>query len=214
MPRRLSAVAVSALVFLLVALLAACHDEIPVQREADQSAAAQAPYSNSDWPWTPGNRQPSEALNWGVSEQGADLRFVHVSHSVNTAGGLAWDGVDFTIDCFDGSVRTLSLSGLPWPGQNRATLLISLDDQSPRMEDVLLNRYTTYGPHYPAGEQASTQLDDSRWYEPLRSAKTLTIMLADSEMDPVVFDLTRLFGTPLQNEIDECTLPTDGWRSR
>ena len=199
---------------ILITLFAACHDEIPVQRDTDRSAAAQVPDSNSDWPWTPGNRQPSAILNWGVSEQSAGLRSVYVSYSVNPAGGQPWHGVDFTLSCVDGTVRTLSLSRLPWTGQSRATLLISLNGQSSRTEDVFLYRYTTYGPDDPSGEQASTQLDDSRWYEPLQSAKTLTIMLADSEMDPVAFDLTRLFGTPLQDEIDECTLPTAGWRSR
>jgi|GEM_PF-2246270 len=61
---------------MLVALLAACHDEIPVQREAALSGTAQEPDSDSDWPWTPGNRQPSAILNWGVSEQSAGLRSV------------------------------------------------------------------------------------------------------------------------------------------
>ena len=97
----------------------------------------------------------------------------------------------------------LSLSSLPWTGENRGTLLIGLDDRPPLAKDVYLQRYDTYGPS-GRGERASTQLDEARWYDRLRSANTLTITLAGSDLDPVTFDLTRLFGTPLQDDIDNC----------
>jgi hypothetical protein len=83
-------------------------------------------------------------------------------------------------------------------------LLIGLDDRPPLVEDVYLKRHKTYGPTGQDGERTSTQLDDARLYEQLRSARTLTIRLSDSDLDPVVFDLIRLFGTPLQAELDEC----------
>ena len=82
------------------------------------------------------------------------------------------------------------------------------DDLPPLEEDVYLRRYTTYGPYGRDGEQASAQLDEASWYDRLRSANTLTITLAGSNFDAVTFDLTRLFGTPLQGEIDECAPST------
>ena len=204
----------------LVACLAACRDEIPTQEVIADSLITSEPASvqQSESSRSLIDRQPSELLNWGVSEQrtaqGADMRLIHVSYSVNSAGGPAWDGVNLNLDCFDGTVRALTLSNLPWPGQSHDTLLIGLDDQPSLAEDVYLQRYSTYGPDGRDGEQAATQLDESPWYERLRSARTLTITLSSAEIEPVVFDLTRLFGTPLQEELDDCTLQTVQSRSR
>ena len=94
---------------------------------------------------------------------------------------------------------------MPWLGQERVTLLLSLDNQPPQTEQVQLQRYVQYSPE---GQEhmASVQLDDATWYERLRSAETLTIESVDSELSllPVSFDLTRLFGTPLQDDIESC----------
>ena len=198
---------------LVLITLTACHDDIPEQDDvaarvsSGERAHASEPESSRD----PFNRQPSEAMNWGVNEQralGADIRSLHVSYSVNNAGGWAWEGVSLRLHCFGGTDRTLSLSNLPWTGENRGTLLIGLDNRPPLEEDVYFQRYTTYGPSGRDGEQASAQLDEASWYDRLRSANTLTITLAGSNFDAVTFDLTRLFGTPLQGEIDECAPST------
>ena len=107
------------------------------------------------------------------------------------------------ISCIVGSL-SLRIGNLPWQEQNRGTLLITLDDQPPLAEDMYLHRINIY--HRNDMEKTSSaDLEDDVWYERLRSAETLTIGLLNSDLEPVTFDLTRFFGTPLQDEFDNCS---------
>ncbi len=187
---------------LALAALAACHDDIPTQRDFTVSAAVDGSGSNPDQEGsrTSRDRQPEELLSYGVTEQDGFPRSTHVRYWVNRPGP-EWEGVSLTLSC--GGGRWLLVSNLPWEGQNSAALLISLDDLPAQKEYVHLQRYDVYS-RDGHSEAASFQLDDNIWYEQLRSANTLTIELLDSDLDPVTFDLTRLFGTPFQDEIDNC----------
>lgn len=187
---------------LALAALTACHDEIPTQPDATVSAAVDGSGSNPDQEGsrTSRDRQPEELLSYGVTEQDGFPRSTQVMYWVNRLGP-EWEGVSLTLGC--GGGRWLLISNLPWEGQKSAALLISLDDLPAHKEYVHLQRYDVYS-RDGHGEAASFQLDDNVWYEQLRSANTLTIELLDSDLDPLTFDLTRLFGTPFQDDIDNC----------
>lgn len=187
---------------LTLAALTACHDDIPTKPDVTVSAAVDGSDSNPDQKGsrTARDRRPPELLSYGVTEQDGFPRSTHVQYWVNRPG-LEWEGVSLHLSC--GGGRWLLISNLPWEGQNRAILLISLDDLPAQKEYVHLQRYDVYS-RDGHSEAASFQLDDNVWYEQLRSANTLTIELLDSDLDPVTFDLTRLFGTPFQDEIDNC----------
>ena len=151
-------------------------------------------------------------LFYGATEDGSGQRYMFVTYWPNIDGPpLA--GSSLSLKCSVG--RQIWIENLPWLGQERVTLLFSLDNQPPQAEQVQLQRYVHYPPE-GREHMAFVQLDDATWYERLRSAQTLTIELVDSELSllPVSFDLTRLFGTPLQDEIDECTPPTVQRRTR
>ncbi len=184
----------------LVALLAACHDEIPVEPDNVVSATAQESDTDSERPSTPGNQRPQEWLSYGVTEQHDTERTTYVRYQV-ASHGAAWNGVFLSIIC--GYGRHISIGDLPWLKQEQSILLISLDDQPPLAEEVQLHRYDVYSPDGHS-EAASLQLDSAVWYAQLRSAHTMTIELLDSDLEPVTFDLVRFFGTPLQNEIEDC----------
>lgn len=187
---------------LALAALTACHDEIPIQSDFIGSVATDESDTNSEQEGlrTSGDRRSQEYLSYGISEQDGFPNSIHVIYAVNRTG-LAWDGVSLHLTC--GLGRGLSIANLPWEGERRATLLISLDAHPPQAEDVRLHRYDAFSPDGHT-EAASIQLDDAVWYERLRSAETLTIELPDSDLGPATFNLTRLFGTPLQGEIDNC----------
>lgn len=187
---------------LALAALTACHDDIPIQSDFTGSVATDESDSNSEQEGLriSGDRRSQEYLSYGISEQDGFPSSINVIYAVNSTG-LAWDGVSLHLTC--GLGRGLSISNLPWEGERRATLLISLDALPPHAEDVRLQRYDVYSPDGHT-EAASIQLDEAVWYQQLRSAETLTIELPDSDLEPTTFDLTRLFGTPLQDEIDNC----------
>lgn len=187
---------------LVLATLTACHDDIPVHADFTGSVATDESDTNSEQEGlrVSRERRPQEFLSYGITEQDGFPNSIHVRYSVNRTGP-SWEGVALHLTCGQG--RVLSISNLPWAGERHATLLISLDALPPQAEDVRLHRYDSYSPDGHT-EAASTQLDDAVWYQRLRSAETLTIELPDSDLDPTTFDLTRLFGTPLQGEIDNC----------
>ena len=192
---------------LVLITLTACHDDIPDERD-DAVPLAVVEVDPDSGQAAPQVRylRPKESLSYGVTEQGNYPRFTSVSYRV-ASEGAAWDGVSLTIICI-GDSRSLRIGSLPWQEQNRGTLLLTLDDQPPLAEDVYLTRSDI---HHFGGriEKTSTaDLSDAVWYERLRSAKTLTIGLLDSDLVPPTFDLTRLFSTPFQDEVDNCTNTT------
>ncbi len=197
--------AFTAIAALLLALsLAACHDEIPIQEDNGAPASVSVTTPTPDKATTPAirNRQQGEVFAYGTTEQTNAPKLTHVSLAI-ASRGAAWDGVELAVGCIDEEVRWISISNLPWEERNRGTLLMTVDDQPSVAEDVYLKRIDIH--HLEGREKsASADLDDAVWYEQLRSAKSLTIELLDSEVEPVTFDLSRFFGTPLQEDIDNC----------
>ena len=194
---------------LVLITLTACHDEIPSQRDnlavapaADTSAdPAPTPISAQAAPVTIQHRKQAAILSYGASEHARLPRATYVTYSVSR-GGVLWDGVSLLVSCT--GLRSLSINNLrPRSDDAQATLLVVLDDHPAQVVDVFLRRYQSYSPD-GQGEIVSFQLDDAVWYERLRSAEKLTIRLLDSDQDPVTFDLTRLFSTVFQDEIDNC----------
>ena len=193
----------------LAAAQAACHDEIPVA--PDSPTAAAVANTSADTDPTPTSvqaasvtiqhREQDWALSYGVSEQPRWLPFTHVTYAV-ASGGAPWDGVSLHLSCT--GQRSLSIGNMrPGSDASHATLLVLLDDRPVQAVDVFLRRFPSYSPD-GQDERVSFQLDDAAWYERLRSAERLTIRLLDSDQDSITFDLTRLFGTLFQDEIDNC----------
>lgn len=191
---------------LVLITLTACHDDIPDERDDAVPLAVVEVDPDSEWPWNSRNRQQQESLSYGVTEQGDYPRFTSVSYRI-ASEGAAWDGVSLTIICIGGS-RSLRIGSLPWQEQNRGTLLLTLDDQPPLAEDVYLTRSDIHHLEGRIEKTSTADLSDAVWYERLRSAKTLKIGLLDSDLVPPTFDLTRLFSTPFQDELDNCTSTT------
>ena len=187
----------------LTVSLAACHDKIPVASDSADSVIVIEldPDSGSVASQTFRQRRPKENFHYGVTEQEGYPRLISISYAVATRGA-AWDGVSLGVTCIGDSLW-LNIGNLPWQEQNRGTLLITLDDQPPLAEDLYLGRTNIH--HVDHIEKTSSaELDEDLWYDRLRSAKTLTIGLLDSDLEPATFDLTRFFGTPFQEEIDNC----------
>jgi len=199
----------AAIAVLLAVALAACHDEIPAASDGADASATTADSASTD-PVADStdaesqaleHRQQEELLSYGVSEQSGFPPIIHVNYWVGN-GVRPWDGVSLNLTCSTSQV--LVISGLsPRTEKNRATLVIRVDDQPVDTLDVWLRRNRSYGPDGQT-EVASYQLDEAGWYERLRSAQRLTIRLLDSDQKPATFDLTRLFGTPFQDDIDNC----------
>lgn len=133
--------------------------------------------------------------------------------------GSPFRNASFSVSCgvvgVVGIGRQIAIDNLPWLGRNRVSLLLRLDDELPRVQDVHLQRYASHfsnGPEYIA----RVELDDGFWFDRLRSATLLTIELVDFDLprdydlplEPVTIDLNWLFSTPLQEEIDNCGQPS------
>ena len=185
---------------LVLLFLTACHDDIPHERDAAESAGIVRTDPDSAQARSFDGSGQSEMLSYGVTEQRNLPPNIYVTYRVNR-GGPAWEGVSLHMNCGHG--RSIVISHLPWPGHVRAVLRIGLDDAPEEVEEVSLQRYEVYSPDGQE-ERASVQLDDAVWYERMRSAETLTVELVDSGLEPASFDLTRLFGTPFQDQIDNC----------
>lgn len=191
-------------VLLALAGLTACHDDIPTAvggvggvGALDAGVEQAASFSISH------QERQQGALNYGVTEQDNVPwpTSYHASYSV-VDGETAYSFVSLQLHCWD--QREMYIDGLrPSTDLSRATLLILLDDLPVQTEDVLLQRFELYGPDGPE-PRTSIPLDGPAWYERLRERTTLTVQLLGSDQDPVTFDLSSLFGTPLQDEFDNC----------
>ena len=198
---------------LLAVAVAACHDEIPAASDIADGPAGRvdsaSPHliagSTAAESQALEHRQQEELLSYGVSEQSGFPPIISVNYWVGN-GVKPWDGVSLNLSCSTSQV--LVISGLsPRTEKNRATLVVRVDDQPVDTLDVWLRRHRSYGPDGQT-EVASSQLDEAGLYERWRSAQRLTIRLLDSDQVPATFDLTRFFGTPFQDDIDNCGQPS------
>jgi len=192
----------------LTFFLVACHDEIPVQRDclesristdSDSPASAQADSPTFE------HHDQEALLSYGVSEQPRFPPIIHLEYSI-LGGGDLWDAVSMHLFCNHQLAITFTGFTLR-TDENHAALLVLIDDQPMQTVSVPLDLQPWYTPD-GVFERASFQLDGAQWYDRLRSAKKMTVRLLASDQDPVTFDLTRLFGTPFQDDIDNCGQPS------
>ncbi len=190
-----------AAVFILIALsAAACQDAIPEAepRPLEAVAAQSQPAADRFEPVVAGRTRVDNRLFYHATEQDSSVISTYVSNT------LAWSSditgtKRFQVSCF-GRLRMYIVT-LPVVNAERAVFLVQLDDQ-PVQEttEQLALSYTKTGTK-PAG---SSVLLSHKWYEPLKSASTFSIRLRDSDMPAITFDLTGMFETPVQPNLDNC----------
>jgi len=198
--------ALTAIAALLLPLtLAACHDEIPVYEgqvvqgpDTEQAQVLVAEFV------------PASYFSYSISEAPNQGRGLHIRYQVPVVGAL-WNGISLEVSC--GAWTQISLGNFPWQAASSGTVTFSVDGQ-PRVSEEVALRLAGVPVNVGSDEvepSTTAVLDFVDWYQVLRSSESLVVQLDGSAVDPVVFDLTRVFSTSLQDELDACAASFGGY---
>ncbi len=172
------------LILVASAVLAACRDAAP-EREVGEAQSREQPAVVS---------QTSQRvdLSYHTYESPAFGRTIGVGGSEQDAG------VGLVVTC-SGQLEVF-VSPLPYIDANSGMLTVALDDGT--AEDVPVALRETWKRSDEA-RYTRAILDAGVWYERLRAAETMTVDFETLAM-PATFDLTRVFSTPLQADLEAC----------
>ena len=102
------------------------------------------------------------------------------------------------LGCWSGDHMDVKIQGVPTPvdGVDSAEVTLRIDDGEAFKQTWDLGVY---------GESSTVFARlDAKLYEQLRGKSSFTVEVADSGLGPVTFDLTGMFDTPVQENIDNC----------
>ena len=148
-------------------------------------------------PITNASGRESGRLEWEASPEQDGRISTYLTRDVDVDGSP--DGyLRLYVGCWAGDDMDIKIWGLPIPASDSDSAIVTL-----RIDDgVAISE--TWGPW--VGDSAVTvhSNQDARLYQRLRGASSFTIEVADSGLGPVTFDLTGMFDTPVQENIDQC----------
>ena len=108
------------------------------------------------------------------------------------------------LGCWSGGGIDVKLNGVPTPTDGTVSAVVTL-----RIDDGEV--FTQTWDLHVYGESATVfAARDAQLYERLRGASSLTIEVADSSLPATTFDLTGMFSTPVQDNIDNCGMYKSG----
>lgn len=111
-----------------------------------------------------------------------------------------------TVGCFAGKWIHFIVNQLPTiePGPTDVSMAVG-------SRDVVRSQWQAYGYDTPAGQRSSVYiLPDGETLAMLSIAETVTIEVHSIDLGPLTFDLTGLFATPVQENIDACIFSAPG----
>ena len=185
-------------VAVIALLLAACSDDIPVY----EGEVVQDPNGEQGRVLV-AEFVPASYFSYSISEPANQGRALHIRYQV-LADGALWDGISLEVSC--GAWTQISFGHFPWQSGSSGTVTFSIDSQPSASEEVPL-RLTGVPVRVGSDEiepSTSAILDFVEWYPLLRSSESLVMQLDGSVVEPVAFDLSRVFSTSLQDELDAC----------
>ena len=141
-----------------------------------------------------GQASAAVSYNSGADSQG----LVHTSLRSKTAFAAGQQGqLTLLVRCFAGSELIVEMTFFDDLDDHAYDVSMTLDGQ-PSEESATWQRLT------PVVGNLLRHSEPERLLEQLRGASEVTFDVLDSGLPPVTFDLTGMFDTPIQENIDEC----------
>jgi len=194
---------IAGLVAILVmsAAVAACADEIPTvpaSSVAEEVSQAQ-PVTSHFEPVVVDQTQLENGLNYSAVVRPSGVVNTHV-WIATPLSRVVTRQARFSADCY--GQLSLSIGPLPYVEKQQSSFLLQVDDHPEQ------HRFPQQGNAYMSGSAKPTAsyiyLPRDEWYEVLKAASTLTVHQLDADWSPLVFDLSGVFETPVQPNLDNC----------
>ena len=151
-------------------------------------------------PWI-GSERLSATLSYGADR----LDNGNISSSVNKDVFLdgAFQGrLRFTLGCWDSQWLDLRVDGLPESDETSRQVTVRIDDQ-----DEVVEAWRSFN---ESGRQMIATTYARGLLLRLKGASSVTFTIAGSDLTPVTFDLTGIFETPIQDNLDNCDMYKPG----
>ena len=148
-------------------------------------------------PLTNSQGRESATLDWFARTEDDG----HITTNVNREVDVEGQGqrIRLVLGCHSSRWFDVKLNGVPSPDEDSGSVEVTL-----RVDDgVAVTQMWTQNDY---GDARSVFSGDhaARLYQQLRGASSVAIGVAGSGIDPVTFDLTGMFDTPVQANIDNC----------
>ena len=173
--------------------------DTPVQTNFDNCGA---PLWTQDTTYVPilARGQTSGSISYrALMAQANDLVYSEISNHVSFPGAQG-DRLGVEIGCNEGGSRFVRVGWFKASETETLDVTLEIDGREYEAEPWRVLTWTTESDSWAAAQSP----ESSRLIARLRNASSLTVTIDGTDLPPMTFDLTGMFDTPIQENIDEC----------
>ena len=173
--------------------------DTPVQTNFDNCGA---PLWTQDTTYVPilARGQTSGSISYrALMAQANDLVYSEISNHVSYPDAQG-DRLGVEIGCDEGGSRFVRVGWFKVSETETLDVTLEIDGREFEAEPWRVLTWTTQSDSWAAAQSP----ESSRLIARLRDATSLTVTIDGTDLPPVTFDLTGMFDTPIQENIDEC----------
>ena len=173
--------------------------DTPVQTNFDNCGA---PLWTQDTTYVPilARGQTSTSVSYrALIFQANDLVYSEISNHLSFPG-VQGDRLGVEIGCNEGGSRFVRVGWFKASETETLDVTLEIDGREYEAEPWRVLTWTTESDSWAAAQSP----ESSRLIARLRDASSLTVTIDGTDLPPVTFDLTGMFDTPIQENIDEC----------